>query len=192
MLAFKANTSLNFYATSGETQWEKYLREMNRERGGDGVSSKHSIALSKESICKLNSLQDWIDSQPSVKVSNPTWVGPGFLSMSPARWIYYRQWSAVCKTFFSYSLTNGTAIVYSKASWKKWILVPLRFFRHKKILITLTETFGMFLWLLSLSRSYRKYLIKDTAMDILSVFRFSFCLRAQHTKFTVSNLLYGF
>lgn len=72
-------------ATSGETQWEKYLREMNRERGGDGVSSKHSIALSNESKSKLNSLQDWIDSQTSVKVSDPTWVGPGFLSISPAR-----------------------------------------------------------------------------------------------------------
>ena len=75
-------------AVHGETMWVSYLKEMNKERNiieGVNDTTSNTISLSNESITKLNSLQEWIESQPSVKVSNYTWVGGSFLSMSPAR-----------------------------------------------------------------------------------------------------------
>jgi hypothetical protein len=76
-------------AAQGEVQWANYLKEMNKERktieGEDDTDSKNTITLSNDSKTKLNSLKSWIESQPSVKVSNYTWVGSSFLSMSPAQ-----------------------------------------------------------------------------------------------------------
>ena len=76
-------------AASGEVAWTHYLKEMNKERkiteGESDITSGNTIALSNESINKLKGLKDWIESLPSVKVSNYTWVGTSFLSMSPAQ-----------------------------------------------------------------------------------------------------------
>lgn len=71
-------------AASGEFAWAKYLKEMNKE-GEEGSASANTIFLSNESIAKLDSLKDWIESQPTVKVSSYCWVGSNFLSLSPAQ-----------------------------------------------------------------------------------------------------------
>jgi len=76
-------------AASGEVAWERYLNEMNKERSmqdsHDVTPSNNSIALSSNSISKLHSLKEWIESYPSAVTSNYCWVGSNFLSMSPAQ-----------------------------------------------------------------------------------------------------------
>lgn len=76
-------------AAHGEVQWAKYLQEMNKERnvtqGENDMACNTSVSLSDTSIAKLNSLEDWINSHQSVKVSSYCWVGSSFLSISPAQ-----------------------------------------------------------------------------------------------------------
>jgi hypothetical protein len=62
---------------------------MNKERniaeGEVGSSSANTIFFSNDSIAKLDSLKDWIESQPTVRVSSYVWVGSNFLALSPAQ-----------------------------------------------------------------------------------------------------------
>eukprot|EP00804_Cyclotella_cryptica_P014158 CCRYP_005593-RC/>CCRYP_005593-RC protein AED:0.07 eAED:0.07 QI:695/1/1/1/0.87/0.77/9/374/723 len=76
-------------AASGEVAWERYLNEMNKERSlkdnHDVSPSNKAITLSSNSINKLNSLKEWIESHSTAVVSSYCWVGSSFLSISPAQ-----------------------------------------------------------------------------------------------------------
>jgi hypothetical protein len=73
-------------AVHGEVQWAKYLHDMNKERKlSEGEVANTGVSLSGGSINRLNSLQEWIEAQSSVKVSKYYWVGTSILSMSPAQ-----------------------------------------------------------------------------------------------------------
>jgi hypothetical protein len=84
VLGSVSNDIFRISAASGEFAWAKYLKEMNKE-GEEGTASANTIFLSNESIAKLDSLKDWIESQSTVKVSSYCWVGSNFLSLSPAQ-----------------------------------------------------------------------------------------------------------
>lgn len=76
-------------AASGGVAWERYLHEMNKERNmkdsHDVIPLNKSFTLSSDSISKLNSLNEWIESHPSAVGSSYCWVGSSLLSMSPAQ-----------------------------------------------------------------------------------------------------------
>ena len=79
---------------SGQVAWERYLKEMNRERGlQDGnysLNELQSFNFSNQTKEKLNLLKDWIESHVTVEVSKYTWVGGDFLSISPAEVFQYQ------------------------------------------------------------------------------------------------------
>jgi hypothetical protein len=74
-------------AAAGGVAWERYLKEMNKERKDDSqvVDTNNSIALSSDSVSKLNSLKDWIESHSSATTSSCCWIGGSFLTISPAQ-----------------------------------------------------------------------------------------------------------
>lgn len=110
---------------SGQTMWDRYLKEMNREhqlgfkRGGVETDEDAipGFSYSKQSEDKLDSLKDWVNSHKKTAVSEYTWVGENFLSVSPAT-IFQHQLSEMCSDAPDIFETQEEKDSFDKDFWR--------------------------------------------------------------------------